>query len=60
MRGQFFLDGNKRTAMLAASKEMITNGQGIIPIPVEFIPRFTPLLVLYYEKGEADPVNFHL
>jgi Fic family protein len=57
MRGQFFLDGNKRTAMLAANKEMIANGQGIISIPVEFIPQFTPLLIQYYETGETDTVK---
>ncbi|MDR1194023.1 MAG: Fic family protein [Peptococcaceae bacterium] len=57
MRGQFFLDGNKRTAMLAANKEMIANGQGIITIPVEFISGFTPLLIQYYETGEPDAVR---
>jgi Fic family protein len=57
MRGQFFLDGNKRTAMLAANREMISNGQGIISIPVELIPEFTPLLVKYYETGKIDTVK---
>jgi prophage maintenance system killer protein len=57
MRGQFFLDGNKRTAMLAANKEMIANGQGVITIPVELITRFTPLLVEYYETGEPDAIK---
>jgi len=57
MRGQFFLDGNKRTAMLSANKEMIANGQGIISIPVELIPQFTPLLIDYYETGEPDTVK---
>jgi Fic family protein len=57
MRGQFFLDGNKRTAMLAANKEMIANGQGIISIPVELIRQFTPLLVKYYETGETETIK---
>jgi hypothetical protein len=57
MRGQFFLDGNKRTAMLAANQIMIANGQGIISIPVEFIPQFTPLLFDYYETGEPDTIK---
>jgi prophage maintenance system killer protein len=57
MRGQFFLDGNKRTAMLAANKEMIVNGQGIISVPVAVIPAFTPLLVRFYETGEADEIT---
>ena len=57
MRGQFFLDGNKRTSMLAANKEMIANGQGVISIPVEIIPQFTPLLVRFYETGESGAVK---
>jgi prophage maintenance system killer protein len=57
MRGQFFLDGNKRTAMLAANKEMIANGQGIISIPVEHIAKFTTLLVEFYETGEAETIK---
>jgi hypothetical protein len=57
MRGQFFLDGNKRTAQLAANKEMIANGQGIISIPVEAIPEFTPLLVKFYETGEPEEIK---
>ena len=57
MRGQFFLDGNKRTSMLAANKEMIANGQGVISIPVEIIPLFTPLLVQFYETGDEGEVK---
>ena len=57
MRGQFFLDGNKRTAMLAGNKEMIANGQGIISIPVEIIPQFTPRLVKFYETGNMDEIK---
>jgi hypothetical protein len=57
MRGQFFLDGNKRTAMLAANKEMIANGQGVITVPVELITQFTPQLVEYYETGEPDAIK---
>ena len=54
MRGQFFLDGNKRTSMLAANKEMIANGHGVISIPVEIISQFTPILVRYYETGDPS------
>jgi len=57
MRGQFFLDGNKRTAMIAANKEMIANGQGVITIPVELIPEFTPMLVEYYETAVSDKIK---
>lgn len=34
MRTQMFLDGNKGTSMLAANHIMITNGVGIISIPI--------------------------
>ena len=57
MRGQFFLDGNKRTAMLAANKEMIASGHGIISVPVELIPQFTPLLIDYYETGAPETIK---
>jgi len=57
MRGQFFLDGNKRTAMLAANKEMITNGHGIITIPVELISQFTLFLIRFYETGEPGGIT---
>jgi len=57
VRGQFFLDGNKRTAMLAANKEMIANGQGVITVPVEMIPHFTPLLVDFYETNEPERIK---
>ncbi len=52
MRKQMFLDGNKRTSMLAANQVMISNGKGIISIPIEYQRDFTGLLVKYYETGE--------
>ena len=56
MRGQFYLDGNKRTAMLAANQVMIANGQGIISVPEELIRDFTQLLVSYYESGNTERI----
>jgi Fic family protein len=55
MRGQYFLDGNKRTAMLAANKEMIAAGAGIITVAVDQVPDFTRHLVDYYETEDAAP-----
>ena len=52
MRKQMFLDGNKRTSMLAANQVMISNGKGIISIPIEYQRDFTGLLVKYYVTGE--------
>jgi hypothetical protein len=51
MRRQMFIDGNKRTAMLAANHEMIRCGAGIISIPVEQIKAFSLNLIKYYETG---------
>ena len=57
MRGQFYLDGNKRTAMLAANQIMIANGQGIISIPERLIRDFTQHLVDFYESDNAKPIS---
>ncbi len=56
MRSQMFLDGNKRTAMLAANHEMIMNGCGIISVPIEKQRDFTKLLVEFYETGDMDAI----
>ncbi|MDR1061288.1 MAG: Fic family protein [Clostridiales bacterium] len=56
MRGQFYLDGNKRTAMLAANQIMIANGHGIISVPEELIRDFTQHLVNFYESGNAKTI----
>ncbi|MDR1463810.1 MAG: Fic family protein [Oscillospiraceae bacterium] len=52
MRGQFFLDGNKRTAMLAANQVMIGGGAGVITVPIDDQREFTRLLVDYYESND--------
>jgi len=57
MRKQLFLDGNKRTAMLAANQVMIANGCGIISIPIEHQQMFTQLLVAFYESGNASEIT---
>jgi hypothetical protein len=57
MRGQFYLDGNKRTAMLAANQIMIANGHGIISVPEELIRDFTQHLVNFYETGGSDAIS---
>ena len=56
MLGQFFLDGNKRTSMLAANQIMIANGQGIISVPEGLIRDFTQQLVDFYESGDTEPI----
>ena len=57
MRGQFYLDGNKRTAMLAANQIMVAGGQGIISVPEELIRDFSQHLVSFYESGDADAIS---
>lgn len=57
MRKQMFLDGNKRTSMLAANQIMIANGCGIISIPIEHQPEFTRMLVEFYESGNMDEIK---
>lgn len=57
MRKQMFLDGNKRTAMLAANTEMIASGCGIITVPIEKQRDFTTMLVAYYESGDMTDIG---
>ena len=58
MRKQVFLDGNKRTAMLAANQIMISNGVGIISVPIELQYDFTKLLIEYYESGDMSKIKW--
>ena len=57
MRGQYFEDGNKRTAQLVANHEMISNGCGIISVPVELKTEFSSLLVDYYESADSKQIK---
>lgn len=57
MRKQMFLDGNKRTSMLAANHYMIANGAGVISIPVEKQRDFTALLIQYYESNDMTTIK---
>jgi hypothetical protein len=60
VRKQMFLDGNKRTSMLAGNHVMIANGAGIISVPIELQPAFTSLLVAYYESGEMSEIKEYI
>lgn len=57
MRKQMFLDGNKRTSMLAGNQIMIANGCGVISVPIELQPEFTKLLVEFYESGDMETLK---
>lgn len=56
MRGQFFIDGNKRISMLLANKILIENGCGLISIPVKERLNFLTLLVEYYETNNSEKI----
>ena len=57
MRIQVFIDGNKRTSMMIANKEMIANGCGIISISNEHIKSFYELLIKFYETNDMDKIK---
>lgn len=57
MRGQYFEDGNKRTEQLVAYHEMISNGCGIISVPVDLKMEFSYLLVDYYESDDSKRIK---
>lgn len=57
MRRQMFGDGNKRTGMLATNQIMISNGVGVISIPIELQREFSNLLVNCYETNDMIEIN---
>lgn len=57
MRRQIFIDGNKRTSMMIANKEMIANGCGIISVPNEYIKSFYNLLIEFYETNNIENIK---
>ena len=57
MRKQIFIDGNKRTSMIIANKEMIINGSGIISIPIKKIKSFYELLITFYETNNMEKIK---
>lgn len=60
VRKQMFLDGNKRTSMLAGHHGMIANGCGIISVPIELQPTFTKLLIEFYETNNMEEIKHFL
>lgn len=57
MRRQIFIDGNKRTSMMIANKEMISHGCGIISVPNEKIKSFYELLIGFYETNNIEKIR---
>lgn len=56
-RGQWFTDGNKRTALLVANHELIHAGVGILSIEPSARAQFASLLISYYETADPREVN---
>lgn len=57
VRRQMFLDGNKRTSMLAGNHIMIASGCGVISVPIELQPTFTKMLIDFYESNDMEPIK---
>lgn len=56
-RGQWFTDGNKRTALLAANHVLIHAGVGILTIDPELKRDFTTRLLDFYEKNNLSEIT---
>lgn len=52
MKNQIFWDVNKRTAILIANKILISNGRGLLSIPIDKIEKFNDKLNKYYTYDE--------
>jgi prophage maintenance system killer protein/DNA-binding XRE family transcriptional regulator len=59
-RSQLFWDGNKRTALLAANKLLITAGAGIMLITDDVMLEFTTLLTSFLETGDSNDIQLFL
>ena len=55
-RGQFFWDGNKRTARLMASGILLNAGIGVFNIRATDILEFNTRMLKFYDTGNADHV----
>ena len=53
-RGQWFSDGNKRTAHLLANQVMLAGDAGMFLLPQDKDEDFRNNLLRYYESGELD------
>lgn len=56
-RGQWFNDGNKRTALLAANLTLITEGVGILAISPKAKRAFVATLLSFYESGDRTELT---
>ena len=59
-RGQWFQDGNKRTAQLVANTSLIKDGCGVLAIPTKDLLEARELLVDYYESADYGKLSMFL
>lgn len=57
VRGQFFIDGNKRTSIIFANHYLISKGKGLIVIPIQEIDNYKQLLIEYYESNNKSKIS---
>lgn len=55
-RGQWFNDGNERTALMAANHVLINAGIGVFAISPSLKRDFTNRLIRYYESDDPAPL----
>lgn len=56
-RGQWFSDGNKRTAQLVANAALIKEGCGVLAIPTQDLLEVRTLLIEYYETNDFTKLS---
>lgn len=56
-RGQWFNNGNKRTAAMAANHSLIHDGEGVLVLPPDHMSEFTRVLMDWYKSGELEPFS---
>lgn len=60
VKTQIFIDGNKRTSIIFANHYLISNGVGMIVVPVEKTEEYKKLLVEYYEMNDEKKITSFL
>lgn len=56
MRGQFFYDGNKRTAIISANYMFLKKGRGILVIHENDLETWNELLTEFYETNNDEAI----
>ncbi len=56
-RGQFFWDGNKRTALCLANKILLQSGAGILTVTDAHMEAFNRLLLEFYNSGKSEELK---